>query len=113
MTENITVVQAGHGDLRDNHLQESGERREDTELISVETKTSSCREVSTFHDTRRNEHLRMLLVNNLKTSGSLEITVDDHDFLGSLLLAKPVQYQVDSFTEDDAVCADLLGGADV
>lgn len=42
MTKNIAVVQAGHGDLRDNHLKESGERREDTELVGIETEPSSC-----------------------------------------------------------------------
>jgi len=42
VAKNIAVVQAGHGDLRDNHLEESGERREDTELVGVEAETSSC-----------------------------------------------------------------------
>lgn len=73
MTKNVAVVQAGHGNLRDNHLKESRECRENTELFSVEAKTSSCRKVSTFHDTRGNKHLRVLLVDNLETSGPLEI----------------------------------------
>jgi hypothetical protein len=42
-----------------------------------------------------------------------ELTVDHHHFLSSLLLAKLVQHQVDSFTKDNAVCANLLSGANV
>lgn len=73
VAENVAEVQTRHSDLRDNHLQEGGERREDTELILVETETCSGTEVATLHDTRRDEDLRVFLVDGLETSRALEI----------------------------------------
>ena len=73
MTKDVAVVQTSNSDFRDNHLQEGGERREDTELILVETETCSGTEVATLHDTRRDEDLRVFLVDGLETSRALEI----------------------------------------
>jgi hypothetical protein len=39
------------------------------------------------------------------------LTVDYHDLGGSLLLAKFIEDQVDSFAKDDSVGADFLGRA--
>ena len=50
VAENIAEVQTGHSDLRDNHLQESTESRENTELVLVKTETSSSTEVAALHD---------------------------------------------------------------
>ena len=74
MREDIAVVETGHGDLGDNHLQEGGKGGEDARLSLLETKSSSGREITTFHDPGSNKHLRMFLVDDLETSGSLEIT---------------------------------------
>ena len=74
VAENVAEVEAGHGDFGDDHLEESTEGREDTELVLVETETSGCAEVTTLHDTGWNEDLRVLLVDNLQTSGTLEVT---------------------------------------
>lgn len=75
MREDIAVVETGHGDLGDNHLQEGRESGEDSSLALLETKSSSSGEVSALHDSGSNEYLGMLLVDNLETSRSLEITL--------------------------------------
>ena len=74
VAENVAEVEAGHGDFGDDHLEESTEGREDTELVLVETETSGCAEVTTLHDTRGNEDLRVLLVNDLQTGRALKVT---------------------------------------
>ena len=74
MAQDVAEVKTSHGDFGDDHLQECGESREDAELLLVETETSGSAEVSTFHDAGRNEDLRVLLVNDLETGRSFEIT---------------------------------------
>ena len=66
--------QASHGDLRDNHFEESREGREDTVLVLVETETSSRAKVATLHDTGGDKDLGVLLVNDLQAGRALEIT---------------------------------------
>lgn len=73
VAEDIAEVEARHSDFGYNHLQEGGERREDTELVLVETKTGSGAEVATLHDSGRDEDLRVLLVDRLETGRSLKI----------------------------------------
>lgn len=74
VTQNVAVIQSRHRDFGYYHLQEGRERREDTEFIWSEAKSSSSRVVSAFHDPRWNEHLGVLLVNDFQTSRSLQIT---------------------------------------
>jgi hypothetical protein len=74
MAKDVAVVQASHGDLRDDHLKEGRECREDTELALLKAEAGGGREVATLHDTGRNKDLRMLLVNALETSGALQVT---------------------------------------
>jgi hypothetical protein len=64
MTKNVAVVESGHSDFRNHHLQESRKGREDTELIRSETKTCSCRKVAALHDAGWNKNFRMLLVDD-------------------------------------------------
>ena len=74
MRKNVAVIEASHGDFRNNHLKECRKSREDTEFIRGESKTSRSGEVAAFHDTRRNENLGVLLVDNFQASRTLEIT---------------------------------------
>jgi len=76
VAKEVAVIQPGHGDLGDTHLKESGKGGEDTLLLFVETETGSCGEVATLHDTGGDEHLGVLLVDDLETGRALEITVD-------------------------------------
>lgn len=73
MRENVAVVQTCHSDLRDDHLQESGECREDTKLVLVESESSCSREVASLHDAGADEDLGVLLVDDLQPSGALQI----------------------------------------
>lgn len=68
VTKHVAVVEARHGDLRNNHLQESRECGKDTEFVFVKTKTSRSRKVAALHDTGGDEHLRVPLVYNFQTS---------------------------------------------
>lgn len=68
MRQDIAVVETSHCDLGDNHLEESREGREDTELIWSESESSGSREVTTLHDTRGDEDFWVLLVDNLEAS---------------------------------------------
>jgi hypothetical protein len=113
VTEDVALVETSHGELGDDHLQERRERRENTELLLVESESSRGREVTTLHDTRGDEHLRVLLVDGLEAGRALEIRVDDHDLLGRLLLRETVEHQVDRVAEHDTVADHLLGRADV
>ena len=71
--EHIAIIQTGHSNLRYYHLQERGERRENAKLVWSEAKSGSCGEVAAFHDSRRDEHLRMFLMNPLQSGRSLKI----------------------------------------
>ena len=73
MAKHVTVVQPRHSNLRDNHLQESGERREDTELLGVETEPGGGTKVATLHDAGRDEDLGVLLVDHLQSRRALEV----------------------------------------
>ena len=73
MAKNVTVVQTGHGELRDDHLQERRESREDTELVRIESETGRRGEVTTLHDTRRDEDLGVSLMDDLQTGRTLKI----------------------------------------
>lgn len=74
MRENIAVVQPCHGNFGDDHLKEGREGREDTKFIGLEPETSCSREVSSFHDSGRDENLRMLLVNDFQTGRAFQVT---------------------------------------
>ena len=74
MRKDIAVVETGHGNLGNDHLQEGRESRKDTRLSFLKTKSGGGGEVTAFHDPGCNEHLGVLLVNDLETSRSLEIT---------------------------------------
>lgn len=65
MAQYVAVVQARHGDLRNDHLKESGESRKDPKLVRIESKPCRGRKVSAFHDPRRNKYFRMSLVDDL------------------------------------------------
>ena len=73
MAEYVAVVQAGHGDLRNDHLKKGGEGGKDTELVGFETKACRSGKIPAFHDSGRNKHLGMSLVDHLQTSRSLQI----------------------------------------
>lgn len=73
VTEDITKIETGHGNLRDDHLQERRECREHPVLLRIETKTGGSAKVASLHDAGRNKDLRMLLVDDLQTSRPLEI----------------------------------------
>jgi hypothetical protein len=74
VAEKVAVVQAGHGKLGDHHLKESGEGGENTLLILVETETGGGGEVSTLHDTGGDEYLGVLLMDDLQSCRTLEVT---------------------------------------
>lgn len=83
MTEDIAIVQACHGDLRNNHLEEGREGGENTELVSVETEASGCCKVTALHDTRWNEHFGMFLVDHLETGGTLQVALSRDKLVAS------------------------------
>ena len=74
VAEDVAEVETRHRDLRDDHFQECREGGEHAELLSIETETCRRAEVSAFHDTRGDEDLRVLLVNDLQAGRALEIT---------------------------------------
>lgn len=74
MAKNIAVVEARHGDLRDDHFQECRESGEYTKLVFVESESGCSGEVASLHDTRCDEDFGVFLVNDRQTGGSLEIT---------------------------------------
>jgi len=74
VTQDITIVETGHCNFGNNHLEESREGRKNAKFIDVKPKTGSGGEVATLHDTRRNENLRMLLVNDLQPCGAFQVT---------------------------------------
>lgn len=56
MGETVGEVEAGHGELGEDHLRESREGREDALALSLEgTKTSSSSKVAALHDTGGDE----------------------------------------------------------
>ena len=71
--EDVAVVEAGHGELGDDHLEEGAEGAEDTELLRIEAETCRRGEVATLHDTGLDEDLWMPGVDDLETSRALEI----------------------------------------
>ena len=73
VAEDVAVVQTSHGDLRDNHLEESRERRENAIFAFFKTKTGCSGEVPPLHDTGGNEDHRVLLVDDLEAGGTLKI----------------------------------------
>ena len=75
MAQDIAEVETSHSDFGDDHLQEGGESREDAKLLLVETETSGSTKVTTLHDAGGNEHLGMLLVDDLQTRGALEVAL--------------------------------------
>lgn len=73
--EEIAVVQPGHGNLRDTHLEEGGGSGEGPLLPLIRAETSSSEKVSTLHDTGGDEDfIRMLLMDDEETSRSRKIT---------------------------------------
>ena len=73
MAEHVAIVQACHGDFGNDHLKEGGKGGKDAELVVFKTKACSGGKVSAFHDSGRNEHFRMSLVDHLQTSRTLQI----------------------------------------
>ena len=116
--QHVAIVQARHGDFRNNHLQEGRERREDAELVVVEAEAGGGREVAALHDARGYKDLGVLLVDRLQAGRTLKITcgalvlpfelpisqltVDDKNLLRSFLLAERIKDLVDRLTEDSA-----------
>jgi hypothetical protein len=74
MAENIAIVQPRHCDLRHDHLEEGRERRKDAKLVGLEAKARCSGEVTAFHDSRRNEHMGVPLMDHLQTGRALKIT---------------------------------------
>lgn len=70
MRKDIAVVQPCHGNLGNDHLQESRECREHAELVCIEAEAGGGGEVSAFHDPRGNENLWVFLVNHLQAGGT-------------------------------------------
>ena len=66
MAEDVAEVEAGHCDLGYYHLEESRECGEHAELLRIKAETSSSTEVSALHDSRGNENLRVLLVDDFQ-----------------------------------------------
>ena len=73
MAQHITVVQARHGDFRNDHLKKGREGGKDAKLVRCKTKACRSGEVSTFHDSGGNKHFGMSLVDDLQTSRTLQI----------------------------------------
>ena len=67
MTEYVAVVQACHGNLRNDHLKEGGEGGEHAKFVGIETEACGSREVSTFHNPGGNKYFGVPLVDHLQT----------------------------------------------
>ena len=126
MTEYVAVIQARHGDLRNDHLEEGGEGREDTKLVRFKTKAGGGGKVSALHDSGRNKHVRMSLVDHLQTSRTLQIacavrasapgriynlnkirTVNDHDLACGLVFGQAVKHGAHGFAKYNAICIEV------
>lgn len=73
VAENVAVVQARHRHLGNDHLQKRREGREDTELLRVESEASRSRKVAALHDAGGDEHLGVLLVDDLQPRRALQV----------------------------------------
>ena len=130
MTKYVAVIEPRHGNLRDDHLKERGECREDAELVRIKAEPCSSRKIAALHDTRRHVDLGVLGMDDFQAGGALQVTcvqrqqrnsqtrvrkrtVDNHYLLGRLLESQLVEDQVNSLTKCGAVSADFLCGAKI
>ena len=125
MAEYVAIVQARHRDLRNDHLKERGEGRKDTELVRIKTKACRSGKVSTFHDSGRNKHFGVSLMNHLQTGRTLQIacavrvsvpgrfvtknirTINDHDLPGGLVSRQTIKHTAHCFAKYNAICIEI------
>ena len=67
MAEQVGEVKTGHRNLGDGHLEESGERREDTELILVESEPGGCTQIATLHNYKSHLSVTQMTVEDAMT----------------------------------------------
>ena len=103
VAEHVAEVKTSHGNLGNHHLEESTEGREDTILALLESETGSGGEVSTLHNTGREEDLRVLRVNYLQAGRALKVGVDYKDALRVLLLGILIEHLAHSLAKLNAV----------
>lgn len=65
MAKDVAIVETSHCDFRNNHFKERRKSGENTKLVGCETKTGSCREVASFHDTGWDKYFGMFLMDDL------------------------------------------------
>ena len=66
--KNVAVIKTGHGELGNDHFQESTESRKNTKFVFIETETGSSRKVATFHNSGGYKNFWVPLVDNFETS---------------------------------------------
>mmetsp|Transcript_31589 Transcript_31589/g.61635 ORF Transcript_31589/g.61635 Transcript_31589/m.61635 type:complete len:493 (-) Transcript_31589:378-1856(-) len=87
MAEQVTVVQAGHRQLRAAHLQKRGERAVDALFAFLHAEASCGRDVPPLHDPTSDEDIFVVLVDRVETCRALQVVVDNSH---ALLLVRRV-----------------------
>jgi hypothetical protein len=122
MAKYVAVIQACHGELRNDHLKEGGKSGKDAKLVGIETKAGGGRQISAFHDPGRNKYFGMSFVDDLQTSRTLQVacavrgsvmnricdprmiqTVDDHNPPCGLFSGQTIEYIAHGFAEDNTI----------
>jgi 2-phospho-L-lactate guanylyltransferase (CobY/MobA/RfbA family) len=118
MAEYIAIIQACHGEFRNNHLKEGGKGGKDAKLVRFKTKAGGSGEISAFHNPGRNKYFGMSCVDHLQTSRTLQVayvvrgsvlsmicgprkiqTVDDHNPPCGLFSGQTIEYVAHSFAK--------------
>eukprot|EP00906_Rhabdomonas_costata_P016067 RCo023040 len=81
MAQDIRLVHPCHGNLADDHLQESAEGGEDALLLSSEPKPRGGREITALHHPTGDEALREGLAHQLHPRRALQVAVNEEGVL--------------------------------
>ncbi len=109
--EDVGVVEPGHGDLRDHHLEEGREGAEDSLSPRFRAESGGHGEVVALHDAGVDIDLGVILADMVQAAGTFEIRIDDDDLPGDIV--DPRQDLADNLAEVVTVLGGLRGAAQV
>ena len=83
--EDIGLVEAGHGDFGDHHLEKGGEGAEDPLPARLGAETGGHREVVALHDAAVDIDLGIVLADMVQAAGAFEVGIDDDDLFPDIV----------------------------
>ena len=110
VAEDVGIVQPRHRDFGNTHFQERAEGAKNPLFACFHPEPSSSGEVTTLHDARGDEDVRIGIVNLFQTAGAFEIAIDDLHFFHALGFAHPSEDGYSSIAEDVAVGIPFIAG---